>query len=484
MRSIDERPAEGRPGTGSLTPELRAQAESIEAVARGYGLDFFRVDFQLLDARDVNGIAAYGGFPVRYPSWRHGMEFERLDKGYTWGLSKIYELVINNDPVVAYLVRSNSRLEQKLVMAHVFGHADFFKHNCWFAATDRRMLDRMGHHSARVRRHIDVQGLEPVERFLDLALSVETLIDPYLPLRALMRSTGAGDQGAGSDAAALPAAGPSFAGGPAYEPGWGPGGTYDVLGFLAEDGRMDGRLEPWQVEILRIVRAEAYYFQPQRMTKIMNEGWASYWHSRMLTGGVLDASEIVDFADCHSSATVTAPGRMNPYKLGIELFRYAEETGRDLMRLRRIHNDASFVDELVDETFCCNQLMFLFDQNARSGRPEVADRDWRKIKQRLLFDLAWGGLPQIALAGVDDAADELVLEHRHDGRDLQLEQAAASLERLAALWGGTVVLRTLEEGQGRLLRVRPGVAAEVLDDEAQAEGELGPEDSTSPSDAP
>ena len=120
---------------------------------------------------------------------------------------------------------------------------------------------------------------------------------------------------------------------------------FDVLGFLAEHAP----LTEWQRDILRVVRAEAYYFMPQRMTKIMNEGWASFWHSRMLTGRILDASEIVDFADCHSSATATAPGRLNPYKLGIELFRYAEETGRDLMRLRRIHNDASFVDELVDD---------------------------------------------------------------------------------------------------------------------------------------
>src|SRR5688572_12634984 len=166
-----------------LPPRLAAQARSIEALARAQGLDFFPVSFQLLDARDVNGVAAYGGFPVRYPSWRHGMEFERLEKGYAWGLSKIYELVINTDPVVAYLVRSNSDLEQKLVMAHVCGHADFFTHNCWFAATDRNMLQTMGHHATVVRRSIDRHGIEAVERFLDLALSLENLIDPYLPLR-------------------------------------------------------------------------------------------------------------------------------------------------------------------------------------------------------------------------------------------------------------------------------------------------------------
>ena len=436
-------------GRRGLSPQLASQARFIEGVAKKHGLDFFEVHFELLDARDVNGVAAYGGFPVRYPSWRFGMEFERLEKGYQWGLSKIYELVINNDPVYAYLVRSNSALEQKLVMAHVYGHADFFKHNCWFAATDRQMLDRMGHHSSRVRAHIDARGLERVEAFLDQVLSLENLVDPYLPLRALMQQEGAV---------------PSFATGPDYEPGWGQAGTYDVLGFLAEDSRMGARLAEWQREIVRIVRAEAYYFQPQRMTKIMNEGWASFWHARMLTGGVLASSEIVEFADCHSAATLAAPGRLNPYKLGIELFRYAEETGRDLWRLRRIHNDATFVDELVDETFCERQLMFLFDKNARSGRTEIADRDWQSVKRRLLVDLAWGGMPEIALVGVDRlGGGELELEHRHDGRDLELEQAGATLARLAALWGGPVQLRTLEEGQGRLVKCAADGRVEVVD---------------------
>ena len=446
----------------SLPDELARQAERIEAVARGYGLDFFEVIFELLDAKNVNGLAAYGGFPVRSPSWRHGMEFERLDKGYSWGLSKIYELVINNDPVVAYLVRSNSRLEQKLVMAHVFGHADFFRHNGWFTATDRKMLDRMGQHSTRVRRHIDAQGLETVERFLDRALSLENLIDPFLPLRAHMRSGGGG--GGEGDAAAAPP------GGPPYEPMTGGRSTFDVLGFLAFDERMQGRLEPWQKDMVRIVRAEAYYFQPQRMTKIMNEGWASFWHSRMLTGGVLDSSEIVDFADCHSAATVTAPGRMNPYKLGIELFRHAEATGRDIFRLRRIHNDATFVDELVDEEFVERQLMFVYDRNGRSGRAEVADRDWRAVKRRVLLDLSWGGMPQIELAAVDPEGDgELVLVHRHDGRDLQLAQAQETLLRLEGVWGGPVHLRTREEGQDRLIKCEGG-ELEVLDTQERTPG--------------
>ena len=413
---------------GRLPAPLAEQAERIERVAREAGLEFFDVIFELLDARDVNGVAAYGGFPVRYPSWRHGMEFERLEKGYSWGLSKIYELVINNDPVYAYLVRSNSHLEQKLVMAHVFGHADFFKHNRWFAATDRHMLDTMGSHSTRVRRAIDAHGQETVERFLDQALSIENLVDPYLPLREELRQ---GSSARPAELDALP--------------------TYDVLGFLCARAP----LADWERDILRIVRAEAYYFQPQRMTKIINEGWASFWHSRLLTGGILDASEIVDFADCHSAATLQTPGRLNPYKLGIELFRYAEETGQDLFRLRRVHDDASFIDELVDEGFIERQQMFVYGRNARSGRTELVDRDWRKVKARLLQDLAWGGLPQIELVAVDPEG-ELVLEHRHDGRDLQLAQARDTLLRLGAIWKGPVRLTTLEEGQGRRLVCKDG----------------------------
>ena len=409
-----------------LPPRLAAQARSIEALARSQGLDFFPVSFQLLDARDVNGVAAYGGFPVRYPSWRHGMEFERLDKGYTWGLSKIYELVINTDPVLAYLVRSNSDLEQKLVMAHVFGHADFFKHNCWFSGTDRGMLDTMARHAARVRCHIDRQGLDTVERFLDLALSLENLIDPYQPLRARLRGSA-----------------------PQPRPGLG----YDVLGFLAERAP----LAAWQRDLLEIVRAEACYFQPQRMTRIMNEGWASYWHSRLLTTGVLDDSEIVDFADCHSAATQQSAGRLNPYKLGIELWRWAEERGDDLFRLRRVHNDASFVDELIDEAFVQRAQLFLFGPNQRSGRTEVEGREWTAVKERLLQDLAWGGLPRIELVS-DDAAGggELRLFHHHDGRDLDLAQSGETLQRLETLWGKPVELATRLADAARLLRCRKG----------------------------
>src|SRR5688572_8040534 len=161
----------------SLPPHLIELQREIRGYAQEYGLDFFDVIFELVSVDQMNMVAAYGGFPTRYPHWKFGMEYESLSKSHEYGLSKIYELVINTDPCYAYLVESNSVMEQKLVMAHVMGHCDFFKNNAYFANTNRRMLDQMANHAARLRRYIDRHGLETVESFLDCCLTLENLID-------------------------------------------------------------------------------------------------------------------------------------------------------------------------------------------------------------------------------------------------------------------------------------------------------------------
>src|SRR6478609_1816620 len=165
----------------SLPRYLRVEQEKIEKIARGYGLDFFPIVFEMLSYDMMNEVAAYGGFPNRYPHWRFGMEYEQLAKGYSYGLQKIYELVINNNPCYAYLLGSNGVTDQKLVMAHVYGHCDFFKNNAWFNKTDRRMIDTMANHGNRIRNYMDRFGVEEVENFIDCCLSLEDLIDIYSP---------------------------------------------------------------------------------------------------------------------------------------------------------------------------------------------------------------------------------------------------------------------------------------------------------------
>src|SRR4051812_1424035 len=161
----------------SLPPDLRKLKEEIEAHARAYGLDFYETIFEVVDADDLNEIAAYGGVPTPHPHWSFGMQYEELKKGYDYGLSKIYEMVINNDPCYAYLMRCNHTVDQKLVMAHVYGHCDFFKNNAYFAHTSRKMMDEMANHGARIRRYVERAGEDEVEAFLDRCMSIDDLID-------------------------------------------------------------------------------------------------------------------------------------------------------------------------------------------------------------------------------------------------------------------------------------------------------------------
>ena len=165
----------------NLTPELERERVRILKIAEGYGLDCFETIFEIITYDQINQFAAYGGFPVRYPHWRFGMEYEQLSKSYEYGLSKIYEMVVNTDPCYAYLMEGNRMVDQKLVMAHVYGHCDFFKNNQWFAPTNRKMMDQMANHATRIRRYMDRYGIEVVEAFIDQCLSLENLIDRFSP---------------------------------------------------------------------------------------------------------------------------------------------------------------------------------------------------------------------------------------------------------------------------------------------------------------
>jgi stage V sporulation protein R len=482
----------------SLTEELVLLKDQVEAHARHYGLDFFDTYFEMLDFDQLNEVAAFGGFPVRYPHWRYGMQYEELMKGYSWGLSKIYELVINNDPCYAYLMRANSLLDQKLVMAHVFGHSDFFKNNMWFAGTDRKMVDQMANHGTRIRKMIDRFGLTKVETFLDACLSLENLIDVHSV--AITRHRPQTEQEleddeltTGSRVRKLESKDymDRFINPPEYLEAqrqklereveqakkFPPEPVRDILKFLLDHAP----LARWERDILGIVREEAYYFAPQAMTKIMNEGWASFWHSKIMTEKALTDAEIIDFADRHSGTMATQPGSLNPYKVGIELFRDIEDrwnrgkfgkefeeeedyakklawdTGAGLGRekifeVRRIHNDITFIDTFITQEFCEAQKLFVYRRDQRTGQMEIASRDHRLVKAELLDLLTNRGQPTVeVLDGNFRNRGELYLIHRWEGVDLRQDYALETLKNLYRVWQRPVHIETKIEEVGHLL---------------------------------
>ena len=483
----------------NLPANLRVLKDEIEGYARGYGLDFYETIFEVVDADDLNEIAAYGGFPTRYPHWSFGMQYEELHRSYNYGLSKIYEMVINNDPCYAYLMRQNHVVDQKLVMAHVYGHCDFFKHNAFFGHTTRKMMDEIANHAARIRGYAERHGVDEVEAFLDRCMSVDDLIDIHsVAIKRRDDAPGRYDFAATAAAADEPH---KFRSKPYMDSYMNPPPVpppddeakrlretanvarfpdrpeKDVLWFLIEHAP----LKAWQRDILSIIRDEAYYFYPQAQTKIMNEGWASFWHSTMMTQKVLEPAELIDYADHHSGTMATSSKRLNPYKLGIELLRdieYRWDTGRfgpeweacddldakrdwdrptglgrkKIFEVRKVYNDITFIDEFLTPDFCVANKLFSFNYQDQGKNYVVESREFGKVKQRLLAGLTNFGKPWIAVVnGNHRNRGELLLRHEWTGVELNRGEARDTLSNLVFLWGRPVHIETVIDDKPTLL---------------------------------
>ncbi len=331
-----------------ITHELKQWQARIEAVAKRQGLDFFPIVFDVVDWDGMAEVASYHGFPDHFPHWKFGESYANMRKSFTYGVSKIYEMVVNSNPAIAYLLEENKLVDQKLVMAHVCAHVDFFKNNAWFRPTDRNMLASSRSASERIERYRKEYGEKPVDDFITDCMKIDNLIDSRMPYMEAYKEKHPGDQ------EKLP----KFKKGeqpfrfksdlPYLDdfinpPGWVETQTErdkvreemkkearkglrfpakpvrDVLLFLLRFAP----LEQWQRDILDIIRQESYYFFPQALTKIANEGWAAYWHSElMVKRGLASQAEIVDYAQ-HNAGTLGSPG-FNPYKLGLTIYRDIE----------------------------------------------------------------------------------------------------------------------------------------------------------------
>jgi stage V sporulation protein R len=501
----------GRMPPKDLMDQLRPLADEILGHARAFGLDPYPTVFEVVEYDEMNQIAAYAGFPTRYPHWRFGMEYEELRKSYTFGLSKIYELVINNEPCYAYLMRSNALTDQKMVMAHVFGHSDFFRNNLWFGQTNRTMINDMANHGTRIRRAIERHGQDRVERFIDCALSLENLIDyhsVHSPDRRRGPSALAPEEEAVAVVRKLPSKGymdryinpPEFLDAQrrriereaARKKGFPERPEKDVLYFLMEYAP----LESWQRDVLSIVREEAYYFAPQALTKIMNEGWAAYWHSKLMTERILSDEELIHYAEHHAGVLGGAAGPLNPYKLGLELFKDIEERwntgrfGRDydecddlekraawdrklglgrekIFEVRRVCNDITFIDTYLTPEFCERRKLFVYKLNPQTNQYEINTREFDQIKRTLLFRLTNMGSPVIRVVDANyKNRAELLLKHDHEGFDLEVAEARDTLVNLQAIWQRPVHLLTIVNETPKVLSYNGEEHAEVETQEA------------------
>jgi stage V sporulation protein R len=472
-----------------LPPEYVDMQKQVEEHARRYGLDMFDTYYEVLDFDEINMVASYMGFPVRYPHWKWGMEYERMSKSYEYGLHKIYEMVINNDPCYAYLLESNALVDQKLVMCHVCGHNDFFKNNFAFQHTNRKMIDEMANHATRIRRYIDWFGVEVVESFVDKCLSIDNLIDidaPYIrrkrkepereDLQPPDRKRALGllptdkeymeryinpDEFVAAQKKKIEDEQKKKKRFPA-EP------ERDIMQFLMENAP----LEKWQVDVMDMLREEAYYFAPQGMTKIMNEGWASYWHAKLMTEKVMDSSEVIDFADRNAGVMATSRQSLNPYALGLALYRDIEDRwnkgrfgkewnecddmaerrrwdkqtgqGRDkIFQVRQIYSDVTFIDEFFTIDFCREHGFFAYEYDKKKKSFVIDTREFHAVKNKILQSLTNFGQPVISVVdGNHDNRGELVLQHSHEGVDLDGQYTHETLKNVAAIWGRPVHLLT------------------------------------------
>jgi len=479
----------------NLSPELEKLRDEIKEYALEYGLDPFETVFEILDFDQINEVASLGGFPTRYPHWTFGMEYEQLKKSYAYGLHKIYEMVINNDPSYAYLMENNALVDQKIVIAHVYGHTDFFKNNQWFSATNRKMMDGMANHGTIIRRYAEKFGYEQVEAFLDLCLSIDDLIDfhsLFIKRRPAARREPVEDDE--DPQVSLKLRSKDYMDGFVNPPEFieeqmrkqaekkeqssrfPEHPEKDILMFLIDHAP----IENWQKVVLSIIRDESYYFAPQRVTKIMNEGWASYWHSTIMTEKCLKDSELIDYADHHSGTLGSSPGALNPYKLGIELWKDIEDRwnkgkfgkeydecddmdarknwdrhlglGRQkIFEVRRVANDITMIDNFLTKEFCERHRLFAYRYNDATGMFEISDREFKTIKDKLLFQLTNFGQPIIiASDGNFKNRGELYLFHKHEGIDLDIEYARDTLQHIQRIWKRTVHLETRMGDRGKL----------------------------------
>ncbi|MDX1434398.1 MAG: SpoVR family protein [Gammaproteobacteria bacterium] len=446
--------------SASTIEDLGGTIHRLEALARELGLDFYPVDFELAPSNLMLEISVYG-LPVRMAHWSFGVRYIHQLIRQNMGNSRIFEVMFPGDPCHAYLVSTNSTAEQTLVAAHVLGHADFAKNNQLFARFHEmaggRIVEQAAAHAHSIDAAIRKHGIARVEPVLDAALALECHIDinatlyrePYPehtppPEERI-------DDTFGGRFARLPGT-PARASAPT-EPTRAPlppHPEYDLLWFIA---RYAPEMEPWERDIFLAVREESFYFYPVFACQIMNEGWASYWHARLLReADFLPQDLYLSAIKAHSDVVRPYAGdeqmalAVNPYHLGFSIWENViEREGIEhARRLMREEDDFGFVRNCLDAELA-ESLGLLTYAIGREGEVRVLANDIHAVREAILAPRFNYGAPRIAAAEVQaDGSLELAHDVASDGRGVDLPRAEKVLEYVARVWRRPVRLNTVD----------------------------------------
>jgi len=410
------------------------------------GLDWFPIMYEMCDYYSMIGHTSYHGMPTHYGHWSYGKSFERTHTMYNAGAEGLpYELIINSNPAIAYLMRENPAYLQILIMAHCVGHADFFKNNRMFKETrPGAIVGSMRSAKRRIQNYVEdpTIGIDEVEEVLDAAHALQFQTHRYGQKRLSRHELNKKyerlikddekEEYMNFDISKIP-----------LEP------DYDILGFISE---YSTGMPTWRRDIVDIVRNESKYFMPQIQTKIMNEGWACFWHYTLLHELNLPEEWHLPFLKSHNQVVRPHVGGLNPYHLGFKMFQHIEETKgiEECFIAREASHDVAFLRQYLTRDLCEELGIFTYsDKGQKDGITidEISDEDgWELVKSDLLKNVGTNAIPVIYIDEIEDDHDLLILRHEHDGRDLDLNHAEVVVGHVNTLWNkGTKLFTIIEE---------------------------------------
>jgi stage V sporulation protein R len=462
----------------------------IQKVVAEYGLDCFPQEFDVIPAQKMLEIMSYN-LPVNYSHWSFGRDYEKQRTQYEYSGGIPYEVVLNSNPSRAFLMRTNPYPIQVLVMAHVYGHNDFMKNNIYFGRTRRDMLTSASEAAGRLRKYEEDYGVDEVERLLDAAQAIQMHIEADL-----FQESAVPVEPSDQPRKKVPKVGMPFA------------DLFDFDGQQTqksfEEKREDARkakkkipaepdpdlmgfimrhsprgFEEWELDVLNVVREQSIYFMPQRKTKVMNEGWASFWHmrimSRLFQDGFLTPEEHGFYNLYNARVLASNPFGLNPYLLGIKTFLNIEKrydagqfgpewersespdkwnidlkTGKGMEKVfevRRTHMDWFFLDEFMNRQVVEDSELYIYGSKQQGNVEEfsVEETNWHVIKDLVVRSFAHSGVPLIKVTDGDYGGKrEMYMKHFYDGLTLEEEYARQTLRHVYSLWDRPVHLETVE----------------------------------------